>query len=92
MWQLLDLDLQPSLLLCGVYKERFFLLQGARQGEAQQKSARNPCLCRSIAITACGSGKTRLGLYAALPVGIAASDPLRLDFNSIGVVSDLRDR
>jgi hypothetical protein len=32
------LDLQPSLLLCGVYKERFFLLQGAREGEAQQKA------------------------------------------------------
>ncbi|ADY63109.1 hypothetical protein AGROH133_02997 [Agrobacterium tumefaciens] len=32
------MDLQYSLLLCGVYKERFFLLQGAREGEALQKS------------------------------------------------------
>ncbi len=27
----------------------------------------------------------RLGLFAALPVGIAANDPLRPDFNGIGV-------
>jgi hypothetical protein len=32
------LDLQYSLQFCGVYKERFFLLQGAREGEALQKA------------------------------------------------------
>lgn len=85
MWQLLDLDLQYLLQFCGVYKERFFLLQGAREGEAQQKSARNPCLCRSIAITACGSGKTRLVCCTAPSVGIAAGEPVRLAFNGIGV-------
>ncbi|MCZ7932546.1 hypothetical protein O9X90_09505 [Agrobacterium leguminum] len=85
MWQLLDLDLQYSLQFCGVYKERFFLLQGAREGEAQQKSARNPCLCRSIAITACGRGKTRLVCDTALSVGIAVGEPVRLAFNGIGV-------
>lgn len=85
MWQLLDLDLQYLLQFCGVYKERFFLLQGAREGEAQQKSARNPCLCRSIAITACGSGKTRLVCCTAPPFDIAAGEPVRLAFNGIGV-------